>query len=431
MSLLFSTPARGAMLRRAALSLLTVAWLVPASARAADEYRIQPGDGLEMAVAGFPDLRQRVTVNVDGVIAVPVFGSFTIAGKTLAEALALVRDAVPSKAIHMRTPDGRDNLFAVEAGEVSLALVDYRPIYLRGDVAKPGEQAFRPGLTVRQAVSLAGGYDLVRFRVTNPFLDAADLRSQYESLWTDYARQQLRAARLQAELDGRDLIDTKSLFRPPLPTPVLDQLTDLELQQLKINQQNNRAETEYLRKAAAQAETYVGQLSELQRQLAAGTAAQAENLKRIQAAFDKGLAAINRMTDEQRALLAQSDRTLTVASELTKAQKSLQEASRDIDRTADKRRTQLLADLQDAKARMAALTSSIQGVSDKLLYVGSLRSQLVRGTGNRVQLLVFRKGPDGKTQQIAANEDASLVPGDVVEVALRTEDDYVAGPKPR
>src|SRR5689334_2516061 len=42
------------------------------AARAQDEYRVQPGDGLELSVSGFPDLRQKATVNVDGVIALPV-----------------------------------------------------------------------------------------------------------------------------------------------------------------------------------------------------------------------------------------------------------------------------------------------------------------------------------------------------------------------
>ncbi len=36
-------------------------------------------------------------------------------------------------------------------------IIEYRPVYVTGDVAKPGEQRYTPGLSVRQAVSLAGG----------------------------------------------------------------------------------------------------------------------------------------------------------------------------------------------------------------------------------------------------------------------------------
>jgi polysaccharide export outer membrane protein len=65
---------------------------------------------------------------------------------------------------------------------------------VNGDVAKPGQQTFRAGLTVRQALTLAGGY-VMRFRAKDPFLESADLRSEYMSLWTDFAREQIRISR--------------------------------------------------------------------------------------------------------------------------------------------------------------------------------------------------------------------------------------------
>ena len=42
---------------------------------------------------------------------------------------------------------------------VVATVVEYRPIYVNGDVSKPGEHPFRPQMTVRQAVALSGGYD--------------------------------------------------------------------------------------------------------------------------------------------------------------------------------------------------------------------------------------------------------------------------------
>jgi polysaccharide export outer membrane protein len=46
---------------------------------------------------------------------------------------------------------------------------------------------------VRQALALAGGYDVIRAK--DPFLESADLRSEYMSLWTDFAREQIRISR--------------------------------------------------------------------------------------------------------------------------------------------------------------------------------------------------------------------------------------------
>jgi polysaccharide export outer membrane protein len=42
---------------------------------------------------------------------------------------------------------------------------EQRPVYLNGDVSRPGEQRYRLGLTVRQAIALAGGYHIMRFRM--------------------------------------------------------------------------------------------------------------------------------------------------------------------------------------------------------------------------------------------------------------------------
>ena len=42
---------------------------------------------------------------------------------------------------------------------------EQRPVYLNGDVSRPGEQRYRLGLTVRQTIALAGGYDIMRFRM--------------------------------------------------------------------------------------------------------------------------------------------------------------------------------------------------------------------------------------------------------------------------
>ena len=78
------------------------------------------------------------------------------------------------------------------ADEVTLSVAEYRPVYVNGDVAKPGQQTFRAGLNVRQALALAGEYDVMRFRAKDPFLESADLRSEYISPWTDFAREQIR-----------------------------------------------------------------------------------------------------------------------------------------------------------------------------------------------------------------------------------------------
>jgi polysaccharide export outer membrane protein len=43
--------------------------------------------------------------------------------------------------------------------KVSLLMVAYRPITMLGQVKSPGRYPYSAGMTIRQAVALAGGYD--------------------------------------------------------------------------------------------------------------------------------------------------------------------------------------------------------------------------------------------------------------------------------
>lgn len=51
-----------------------------------------------------------------------------------------------------------------------------------------------------------------------------------------------------------------------------------------------------------------------------------------------------------------------------------------------------------------------------------VRSQLVRGAGDKAEIAIIRKGQKGE-ERIVADEDAELQPGDTVEVALHDQDD--------
>ena len=80
----------------------------------------------------------------------------------------------------------------IDPEEITVDIAEYRPVYVSGDVSKPGELGYRVGMTVRQVVALAGGYDLLRFRADrDPTMELADLRGDYETLWTEFARAQV------------------------------------------------------------------------------------------------------------------------------------------------------------------------------------------------------------------------------------------------
>ena len=410
--------------RSALLFCALFSWSIPAEA----EYRIDAGDILEIAVAGMPDWRQRVEVQLDGSISYPLLGTLVVAGLSPSEARSKIQGILPTKVFRQSTPDGRERVVVLDADQVTANVVEYRPIYINGDVSRPGVQAYRPLMTVRQAVALCGGYEIMRFRMNNPFLESADFRSDYESLWTDFAKEQVHIWRIRTELGEGDHLDQKVLQDIPLSSSTISQIKRLEAEQLKSRQEDYQREKEFIRRGINQAEEHIGVLSESLKTQEEGIQADMQDFRRITDLFGKGAVAITRITEARRALLWSSTLKLQTTSQWMSQKKQREEVSRHLQRLDDQRRMDLLRELQDAGVRLSQTSARLQGVAEKLQYTALVRSQLVRGSGGKPQIAIIRKGENGR-ERLVAEEDFELEPGDVVEVALRAEQGVVLPPQ--
>ena len=105
---------------------------------------------------------------------------------------------------------------------------EYRPIYVNGDVSKPGEYPYRPSITAGQLVAVAGGYDIMRIRMNNPYLESADLRSEYGSLWTEFAKERARMWRIKTELGEAARISPGALTDGPMARSAISEIVNAE-----------------------------------------------------------------------------------------------------------------------------------------------------------------------------------------------------------
>jgi len=113
-------------------------------ALAADVYRLNPGDKLEITVWEEEKLKQEVVVLPDGTISFPLVGHVAAAGKTTEDLVKLLRERL-SKFI----PDSEIN--------VRLLAAEGNLIYVTGEVAHPGKFVMKGPTDVMQALSMAGG----------------------------------------------------------------------------------------------------------------------------------------------------------------------------------------------------------------------------------------------------------------------------------
>ena len=395
--------------------ILALLPLVPAHARA--EYVLAPGDVLEVSVVGMPDLKHRATIDVDGRASVPLVGKMKAAGLTIAELSEQVKSLLSRKGLRARETD---SVVIISPDEVIVEVVEYRPVYLNGDVERPGAQSYRPGMTVRQAIALAGGYDTMRFRSRDPFLDSADFRSDYSNLWIDFARLKAEIARYQAELDGKSAFDPPRLSDVPVPTSATSNILDLESKRFSLETADFAKQKQYLTGAVAQEDGRISVLNQQTQTEQQDADADAADYKEIKANFSKGILPMNRLSDARRLTLYSATRVLQTTSLLDGVQLKRAELSRDLEKLDDQRRTGLLEKMQDATVQLNHVRSRLQSVSEKLLYAGLARSQLVRGPGGEPDIKVFRS-ENGTTATIAANDQTELMPGDLVDVKLRLE----------
>lgn len=109
-------------------------------------YRLGPEDRVRVTVFNDPRLTGEFRVTDSGTVALPLVGSLQAAGKTPAELERAVEAEMRRKGLF------RDPSVAVE-------VLTYRPIFVLGLVDRGGQFPYQPGMTVLQAVALAGGFN--------------------------------------------------------------------------------------------------------------------------------------------------------------------------------------------------------------------------------------------------------------------------------
>lgn len=110
----------------------------------ADAYRLGAGDEIQLTVFGHKDLSGNFTVTGAGVVALPLIGNVKAGGLALLE--------FEQRVVKKLQPDYLKN------PRISVEVVAYRPFFIIGEVKRPGSYPFVHGMTVVNAVALAGGY---------------------------------------------------------------------------------------------------------------------------------------------------------------------------------------------------------------------------------------------------------------------------------
>src|SRR5215213_1480726 len=121
-----------------------VVYLEPVPVRYDGAYHLDAGDRLRVVVYGQEGLTNTYAIDAGGSITLPLIGSVPARGKTPAGLAADI-------SAKLRNGFIREPSVAVE-------VESYRPFFILGEVAAPGQYPYVPNMTVESAVAIAGGF---------------------------------------------------------------------------------------------------------------------------------------------------------------------------------------------------------------------------------------------------------------------------------
>jgi len=123
----------------------SISGLPPVESAADQSYRLGPGDELRVMVFGFDSMTNAYTVSDAGTISLPLLSTLEVEGLSTGELETAISGALRSRDLAPRA-------------SVSVQVQKFRPFFILGEVQRPGQYPYVPGMTVLTAVSIAGGY---------------------------------------------------------------------------------------------------------------------------------------------------------------------------------------------------------------------------------------------------------------------------------
>jgi len=139
-----------------ALRLLLLLLLVPLAACALNArpatylvetkgpYALDTGDVVRVSVYGEAELSKSYRVDDAGAVSLPLVGAVQVRGRTTQQAAAAINAKLAAG--YIREPS------------VAVEIEAYRPFFIQGAIKNGGQFPYVYGMTVRAAISTAGGY---------------------------------------------------------------------------------------------------------------------------------------------------------------------------------------------------------------------------------------------------------------------------------
>ncbi len=396
-------------------------------ARATEVYHLGPGDHVEVKVSDFrPGTGEaypwtaftggvaEFIVAADGRLSLPVVGELDAAGKSTADLEDTIAAKLKAKAGLTAKPDA------------SVQVVKYRPFYVDGIVDKPGEYDYRPGLTVLQAVSVAGGLQRTTTDALLGFIkDSLTSRGDLRVLAADLASLRARRARLDAEIAGKDAIAFPDDLRAKGDDPDVARATHEEQLLFESRRTGLANQIDTIEKNKAFLRNEIASLGQKSDTIAAQLALMGKELDLVSGLVSKGLTAVPRQLELKQNIAQIESNQLDVQLAVVRANEDISKADRDIIDLKTTRRNDELTEAADVRVKLAETLEKMQ-TSQALIQEAEVRATMetmatVDGYA-KPDYVLSRRNDKGQAEDVLVQGSDLVRPGDVVRVLMRLPD---------
>ena len=392
------------------LLCLTIVLNSPATAATPEDYLINVGDELELDILDDNDPPLRFIVGRNGAVQLPLIGSFVVASKPV----GVARRQIMKEYIERQ-------IFVDPSIELSIAA--FRPVSVLGDVRNPGNYEYQPFMTAEQGVGLAGGPSIAANNEEARVLERRNLEGTLNSHEFDLALAAAQYARVQAQLNDRDVASWTDLpvdVRPEINREFFDEHKIKEDQIIALSAEDVSKRRTLLTDAAGEARNRIAILEEREVVLQKILSVSGDELTRVRDMAERGLITSSSVSQsELRVAEAESD-LLRLKEQRSEARGRLAEVEAELSQFDSDRKKSLLNDSQLFWSQIKKLKSSRQSIEDRILLLDQWMSA---ASGLDTEFLLeyhARRRENGNFVNVFLKPYDELLPGDLLVVVVKS-----------
>jgi polysaccharide export outer membrane protein len=308
---------------------------------------------------------------------------------------------------------------------VAVVVEAYAPVFVVGEVQKPGRYEFRPGMIALELFALGGGQKEVLAQGDNAGVRLAGLRQDYADLGVQLLGQDVKRVRLEAELNGQPFTYLPS---EEIGTPdprIVRQVVDAERTLYELRRAALDAE---LKSLEQQKLGYLDEIDTLEKsgKLRDGELTLLdEDVKLAQSMVERGLTPKTQLRDKQREISATNRDVLEFGSFLARARQNLTVIDGRLKSLRGQRRGEVAAELRELNIDILRLrrkmTYSLQAMAE-----AGIAFDKKDGTRQAAYRFSAVRMVDGKYSEVTVGQTDPVRAGDILRVSLVLDEGDVA-----